>query len=172
MSGSAQAQHISIDGRLSPAQTLVGPSYSIGANLGKQVGGNLFHSFGIFGLATGESATFSGPATVTNVIGRVTGGPVIDRRRDQIDDHGRQCLPDQSRGHRLRAERDGQHLGQLSRLVGRLSEAFRRRAVSGDQSRRQHVHRRAAGRFWFPQRGAAGDHRQRQHAGSQPRTDD
>jgi filamentous hemagglutinin family protein len=74
VSGPAQAQHISIDGRLSPAQTLVGPNYSIGANLGKQVGGNLFHSFGIFGLATGESATFSGPASVTNVIGRVTGG--------------------------------------------------------------------------------------------------
>ncbi len=70
----AQAQHISVDGRLSPAQTLIGPNYSIGANLGKQIGGNLFQSFGIFGLATGESATFSGPATVTNVIGRVTGG--------------------------------------------------------------------------------------------------
>src|SRR5208282_1372994 len=70
----AAAQHITIDGRLSPAQTLVGPSYAIGANLGKQVGSNLFQSFGIFGLATGESATFSGPATVSNVIGRVTGG--------------------------------------------------------------------------------------------------
>jgi filamentous hemagglutinin family protein len=74
LSGPAAAQHISVDGRLSPAQTLVGPNYAIGANLGKQVGGNLFHSFGIFGLSTGESATFSGPATVTNVIGRVTGG--------------------------------------------------------------------------------------------------
>ena len=55
-------------------ETLVGPNYSIGANLGKQVGSNLFHSFGQFGLATGESATFSGPATISNVIGRVTGG--------------------------------------------------------------------------------------------------
>jgi hypothetical protein len=47
----ASAQHITIDGRLSPAQTLVGPNYTIGANLGKQVGGNLFHSFGQFSLA-------------------------------------------------------------------------------------------------------------------------
>ncbi|MBV8736321.1 MAG: filamentous hemagglutinin N-terminal domain-containing protein [Alphaproteobacteria bacterium] len=70
----AIAQHISIDGRFSPAQTLAGPNYSITANLGKQVGSNLFQSFGIFGLSTGESATFSGPATVSNVIGRVTGG--------------------------------------------------------------------------------------------------
>ena len=51
----ASAQHISVDGRFSPAQTLVGPNYSIGANLGKQVRSNLFHSFGPFGLATGES---------------------------------------------------------------------------------------------------------------------
>jgi filamentous hemagglutinin family protein len=70
----AVAQHITVDGRLSSAQTLVGPNYWIGANLGKQVGSNLFHSFGQFGLATGESATFSGPATISNVIGRVTGG--------------------------------------------------------------------------------------------------
>jgi hypothetical protein len=34
------AQHITIDGRFSPAQTLVGPNYTIGANLGKQVGSN------------------------------------------------------------------------------------------------------------------------------------
>jgi filamentous hemagglutinin family protein len=69
------AQRITIDGRLSPAQTLIGPSYAITPNLGRQVGGNLFHSFGKFGLSTGESATFSGPATVGNIIGRVTGNP-------------------------------------------------------------------------------------------------
>src|SRR5689334_21683756 len=72
----ASAQNISIDGRFSPAQTLsaVGGNYAIGANLGKQVGSNLFHSFGKFGLSTGESAAFSGPTTISNVIGRVTGG--------------------------------------------------------------------------------------------------
>jgi filamentous hemagglutinin family protein len=70
----AEAQNITVDGRFSPAQTLIGPNYSITANLGKQVGGNLFHSFGQFGLSTGESAAFSGPASVSNVIGRVTGG--------------------------------------------------------------------------------------------------
>ncbi len=72
----ATAQHITIDGSLhtAQAQALAGPNYAITASLGKQVGSNLFHSFGIFGLSTGESATFSGPATVNNVIGRVTGG--------------------------------------------------------------------------------------------------
>jgi filamentous hemagglutinin family protein len=74
LSAPAMAQHITIDGTLSPARTLAGPNYTIGANLGKQLGGNLFQSFGIFGLSSGESATFTGPATVNNVIGRVTGG--------------------------------------------------------------------------------------------------
>jgi filamentous hemagglutinin family protein len=69
----AAAQGVTIDGRFSPAQTLTGPNYAIGANLGKQVGANLFHNFGQFGLSTGESAAFSGSATISNVIGRVTG---------------------------------------------------------------------------------------------------
>jgi filamentous hemagglutinin family protein len=70
----ASAQNITIDGRLSAARTLTGPNYAITPGLGSQVGGNLFQSFGIFNLASGETATFSGPASVTNIIGRVTGG--------------------------------------------------------------------------------------------------
>src|SRR5215471_8287970 len=67
-------QNVTVDGRFSPAQTLSGPNYAIGANLGKQVGANLFHSFGQFSLVKGDTATFSGPAATNNVIGRVTGG--------------------------------------------------------------------------------------------------
>ena len=74
VSGPALAQRISIDGRFSPAQTLTGPNYAIDASLGRQVGGNLFHSFCTFGLNRGESANFTGPGAVTNIIGRVTGG--------------------------------------------------------------------------------------------------
>ena len=69
------AQHnITIDGSFGSPQILTGPNYAIGASVGQQRGSNLFHSFGLFGLATGESATFSGPAAISNVIGRVTGG--------------------------------------------------------------------------------------------------
>jgi filamentous hemagglutinin family protein len=78
---------MTIDGRFSPAQTLAEPSYAITANLGKQVGCNLFHSFGQFGLATGESATFSGPSPISNVIGRVTDGSpssIDDRLQSHI----------------------------------------------------------------------------------------
>ena len=57
----SSAQNTSIDGRFSPAQTLraIGGNYSVDANLGKQIGSNLFHSFSFekFGLSTGESAT-------------------------------------------------------------------------------------------------------------------
>ncbi|MDM8524140.1 CHAT domain-containing protein [Desulfococcaceae bacterium HSG8] len=68
-----QAQ-IRTDGTTGPAKTLSGPDYRMGADLGKQVGGNLFHSFADFNIRTGESATFTGPASVENIISRVTGG--------------------------------------------------------------------------------------------------
>ncbi|OQW91875.1 MAG: hypothetical protein BWK78_03305, partial [Thiotrichaceae bacterium IS1] len=48
--------------------------YQINADLGLQHGGNLFHSFQDFNLQNHESATFSGPTNVQNIIGRVTGG--------------------------------------------------------------------------------------------------
>ena len=35
---------------------------------------NQFHSFGRFNVLTGESATFTGPPSIANIISRVTGG--------------------------------------------------------------------------------------------------
>ncbi len=61
------------DGTLGPATALPGPRYAIPATLGRVAGPNLFHSFSTFSLATSESALFSGPATIANVISRVTG---------------------------------------------------------------------------------------------------
>ncbi|HEC84541.1 MAG: hypothetical protein DRR19_27580 [Candidatus Parabeggiatoa sp. nov. 1] len=58
---------VSFDGTLGRSGALPGPDYQIGANLGQQHGGNLFHK-------SHESATFSGPNSVNNVISRVTGG--------------------------------------------------------------------------------------------------
>lgn len=65
-----------VDGSLVPAAAgpRIGPDYAIPSRLGLQVGSNLFESFSEFNIATGESATFSGPSSVTNVIARVTGG--------------------------------------------------------------------------------------------------
>jgi filamentous hemagglutinin family protein len=65
---------ITTDGTLGPAQNLPGPDYQIGAFLGQQRGGNLFHSFQDFNLQSWESATFFGPNHIQNVISRVTGG--------------------------------------------------------------------------------------------------
>ncbi len=65
---------VTLDGTLGRAGTLPGPDYQIGADVGQQHGGNLFHSFQDFNLQSHESATFSGPDNVQNIISRVTGG--------------------------------------------------------------------------------------------------
>src|ERR671923_742537 len=65
---------VTLDGTLGPAGSLAGPNFMIPDNVGQTVGTNLFHSFGLFNINTGESATFTGPAAIDNVISRVTGG--------------------------------------------------------------------------------------------------
>ncbi len=69
----SQAQ-ISLDGSLGPPGALAGPAYVIPPEVGQIRGNNLFHSFRQFNLNTGESATFTGPASVSNIVFRVTGG--------------------------------------------------------------------------------------------------
>jgi len=49
-------------------------NYGVTADLGKTVGNNLFHSFSQFDVAQGETATFSGPKNIQNILTRVTGG--------------------------------------------------------------------------------------------------
>ncbi|MCB1921854.1 MAG: filamentous hemagglutinin N-terminal domain-containing protein [Candidatus Competibacteraceae bacterium] len=68
------AAQVMLDGTLGPSGLLSGPNYAIPAEVGQQHGSNLFHSFGQFSIYRGESATFSGPNSVNNIIGRVTGG--------------------------------------------------------------------------------------------------
>lgn len=74
VSGTAIAQVI-FDGSMGAAGSLSGDML-IPDTFGTQVGSNLFHSFGVFNIRPGESATFtSGYAGITdNVIARVTGG--------------------------------------------------------------------------------------------------
>jgi len=61
------------DGTVGPVTTLTG-DFMISDKLGMQLDGNLFHSFQDFNINTGESATFTGPGIVTNILARVTGG--------------------------------------------------------------------------------------------------
>jgi filamentous hemagglutinin family protein len=67
---------ITLDGSMVPgtAGPLTGPGFVIPSAVGRTVGSNLFHSFGQFSLQAGQSATFTGPASIGNVISRVTGG--------------------------------------------------------------------------------------------------
>ena len=71
--GSSQGQ-ITLDGSLGSRGALRGPHYTISDSVGQLRGANLFHSFGHFNLAQGESATFTGPNTIANILSRVTGG--------------------------------------------------------------------------------------------------
>ena len=61
------------DGTTGSAGLVAGPDYQITEDLGTRAGDNLFHSFSDFSIGTGESATFSGPDEIENVISRVTG---------------------------------------------------------------------------------------------------
>ncbi len=76
------------DGTLGQAAQLTGPNFQINSNLGQQLGGNLFHSFSRFDVNTGETATFTGPDSVTNILARVTGG-----QRSLIDGTLRSTIP-------------------------------------------------------------------------------
>ena len=62
------------DGRFGAGTALPGPNFLIPADLGRKSGGNLFHSFSALNLESSESATFSGPADVRNILARVTAG--------------------------------------------------------------------------------------------------
>jgi len=65
---------ISTDGTLGVQVDLTGPDFTIDETLGQTRGTNLFHSFSKFNILTGESATFTGSAGITDIFSRVTGG--------------------------------------------------------------------------------------------------
>ena len=64
-----------LDGTMGTTGTLSGNSIEITSDMGATSGNNLFHSFQTFDLTSSQTANFSGPASVQNIIGRVTGGP-------------------------------------------------------------------------------------------------
>jgi filamentous hemagglutinin family protein len=70
----ASQAEVVLDGKFGASGALAGPSFDIQAGLGATRGNNLFHSFAQFDLKAGETATFSGPANIQNVLSRVTGG--------------------------------------------------------------------------------------------------
>lgn len=61
------------DGTLGAASHLNGPDYQIDGSLGRQSGTNLYHSFSVFDIHAGETATFLGSSMISNILCRVTG---------------------------------------------------------------------------------------------------
>ena len=56
------------------SHALTGPHYRVTSDLGRRAGTNLLFDFVELSLYAGQSATFFGPSSTANVIGRVTGG--------------------------------------------------------------------------------------------------
>src|SRR5689334_11071527 len=77
VSGTALAE-VATDGTLGRKVTLGGRHVTVGADLGQVRGKNLFQSFQRFDIPSKGSVTFTGPAGLDNVIGRVTGGKTSD----------------------------------------------------------------------------------------------
>ena len=63
---------ITSDGTLGTQVTKIGRVYNIDGGTIK--GSNLFQSFGLFSVGTGDTASFNGPNGIANILGRVTGG--------------------------------------------------------------------------------------------------
>ena len=63
-----------LDGKFGTSGALAGPNYNITAGMGATRGNNLFQSFSQFSLKSGDVATFTGPASIQNILSRVTGG--------------------------------------------------------------------------------------------------
>jgi len=66
------APTITSDGTMGTTINQAGNIYNI--NGGTIKGTNQFHSFGLFSVVTGGTASFNGPPVISNIIGRVTGG--------------------------------------------------------------------------------------------------
>src|SRR5438874_5609086 len=63
-----------LDGSFGTHGPLPGPNFMITAPMGKLVNTNLFQSFSQFNLNSSQSATFTGPNNVHNILARVTSG--------------------------------------------------------------------------------------------------
>src|SRR6266576_2679894 len=63
-----------LDGSFGTKGALPGPNFMITAPMGKLVNTNLFQSFSQFNLNNTQSAIFTGPSNVHNILARVTSG--------------------------------------------------------------------------------------------------
>jgi filamentous hemagglutinin family protein len=71
-----RAGNVASDGSLGAGAVVhQGNTFTVPRSAGRLVGSNLFQSLSTLNLDTGETANFTGPAQVSNVLTRVTGGP-------------------------------------------------------------------------------------------------
>ena len=68
---------VTLDGTVGPKGSVLPDAnsvFTIDASLGTVRGNNLFQSFGQFNLSQGDTASFTGPVNIQNILARVTGG--------------------------------------------------------------------------------------------------
>lgn len=115
---------VTTDGSLGARSSFSGNNVTLPASLGRQKGGNLFHSFDQFDVPDGGSVTFAGPASVKNVLARVTGGQISHIDGNLVSSiAGGESLPDQPGRHRVRTELESRRLRHLHRDHGRCHSA-------------------------------------------------
>ena len=73
-SQAAVTSAITGDGTLGTTVTRNGTLYAITGGTRPANGPNLFHSFDRFSIGTGDTASFSGPTGIANILSRITGG--------------------------------------------------------------------------------------------------
>ena len=97
VSQAAVTSAITGDGTLGTTVTPSGTIYTITGGTRPGNGPNLFHSFDRFSVGTNDTARFTGPTGIANLLSRVTGGQqsVIDGRL-QSDHSGGQSVSAQS----------------------------------------------------------------------------
>ncbi|MEI6084520.1 MAG: filamentous hemagglutinin N-terminal domain-containing protein [Verrucomicrobiota bacterium] len=74
ITGASHAGQVVLDGTLGTSGAIAGPNFAIPSSLGKLKGKNLFQSFSQFTLDAGDTAAFTGPANIRNILARITGG--------------------------------------------------------------------------------------------------
>src|ERR671925_304555 len=76
------------DGTLGTTVTRTGTVHTIAGGSRPGNGPNLFHSFDRFSVGTNDTASFTGPAGIANILSRVTGG-----QRSEIDGRLQSTIP-------------------------------------------------------------------------------
>ena len=150
-SGQAQVTTtITPDGTLGTTVTQRGTIHDITGGTRPGNGPNLFHSFDRFSVGTNDTARFSGPTGIVNILNRVTGGQqsVIDGRLQSTIPGANLYLLNPS-GSAVWSKCQPGHQRVVSRQHGGLSAVCGWGNLFGTHRREEHADGGATGGLWI-----------------------